>query len=85
VAQSVATGQADAGVVYRTDVTPDIAAKVRIIKIPRRYDVIASNYAAVPAHAGDAPVVRRFIAWIASPAGQRVLEKFGYLPVKSPS
>lgn len=78
VAQQVATGQAGAGVVYRTDVNPSIASKVTIIQIPPAYNLVATNYAGVVAHSAHAAVAARFLHFIVSPAGQKVMAQYGY-------
>jgi molybdate transport system substrate-binding protein len=48
VAAKVSLGEADAGVVYPTDVTPRVAARVRIIEVPAPFNQIAS-YPIAPA------------------------------------
>jgi len=81
VTQQVASGQADAGVVYRSDIGPSIAARVSIIPIPPAYEVVAANYGAVVTHARHADQAQAFLAFITSPAGQELQRGFGYLPL----
>ncbi|MHB1535966.1 MAG: molybdate ABC transporter substrate-binding protein [Acidimicrobiales bacterium] len=80
VAQEVATGQADAGIVYRTDVNPSIAAKVTIITIPAAFNIEATNYAGVLTKAPHAKLAGQFLQFMISPAGQQTMRAFGYLP-----
>lgn len=82
VAQQVATDQADAGIVYRTDVNPSISAKVRIITIPAAFNIEATNYAGVLTKAPHASLARQFLQFMISPPGQQTMRAFGYLPAK---
>ena len=52
VDQKVATGEAQAGIVYQTYGTAGIADEMEVVEIPGEYVVTAENYAAVP---NDAP------------------------------
>ncbi len=77
VASKVALGEADAGVVYTTDITADIAGDVMIIEIPDEFNVIA-EYPIARVADGDTELADAFIAWILSDEGQAVLEEFGF-------
>jgi molybdate transport system substrate-binding protein len=79
VVQKVLLGEADAGIVYRTDVTPDISAGVREIPIPDGVNVIASYPIAVIDGSGDTPAAVAFVRFVTGP-GQATLRKFGFLP-----
>ena len=79
VVQKVQLGEADAGFVYRTDVTAAVASKVTILDIPDQYNVIAQYPIAVvkaSAHASDA---QAFISFVLSPAGQAILTKYHFM------
>ncbi|HKV57058.1 MAG TPA: molybdate ABC transporter substrate-binding protein [Ktedonobacteraceae bacterium] len=83
VVQKVQLGEADAGFVYRTDVTAAVASKVTVIDIPDPYNVIAEYpIAAVKAstHASDA---QAFINFVLSPAGQAILTKYHFMAINS--
>jgi molybdate transport system substrate-binding protein len=77
VATRVATGQADAGIGYASDV---VAAGGRLegVDIPARHNVIAS-YSLVVLR--DAPSASRSLAaLVLSPRGQKILARYGFLP-----
>jgi molybdate transport system substrate-binding protein len=80
VAAKVALGEADAGVVYTSDVTPDIVANVRMIAIPVAYNVIATYPIAVLDDAPNPDAAAQFIAFILSAEGQQILEHWGFGP-----
>jgi molybdate transport system substrate-binding protein len=79
VVQKVLLGEADAGIVYRTDVTPDISAKVREIAIPDAVNVIATYPIAVIDGSSHTPAATAFIRYVAG-SGQTTLRSFGFLP-----
>jgi len=79
VVQKVLLSEADAGIVYRTDVTPDIAARVQEISIPDDVNVIATYPIAVIDGSGRAPVAGAFVRFVTGP-GQATLRTFGFLP-----
>jgi molybdate transport system substrate-binding protein len=80
VLSKVALGEADAGFVYRTDVTPDYRSKVKIIDLPDQFNVIARYPIALVMNAPNAQAGQAFIDYVLSPAGQAVLQKWGFLP-----
>lgn len=80
VVSKVLLGNADAGIVYITDLTPDVAPKLNVVSIPEadnvvaRYPIVALQDAAQPAAA------RRFVDLVLSPTGQKILRGFGFGP-----
>ena len=80
VVSKVQLGEADAGVVYRSDVTPAVARYVREIEIPEPSNVIASYPIAVLKAAKSPDLARAFVELVRSEAGQRVLQQHGLLP-----
>ncbi|MEO6056580.1 MAG: molybdate ABC transporter substrate-binding protein [Gemmatimonadales bacterium] len=83
VVAKVQLGEADAGLVYRSDVTPAVARDVRVLEIPDPYNEIARYPIAVLARAGNAEDARRFVELVSSDAGQRILWAHGLLPAGS--
>lgn len=79
VTAKVSLGEADAGIVYVTDVVPNVAAKVLTIEIPPALNQIASYPIAVTKSSGNAELARRFIAYVRSPAGKLVLAGQGFI------
>ncbi len=73
-------GEADAGIVYSSDVTPDAATKVTKIDIPDKYNVLATYPIAVLKSAPQADLAAKFMDYVLSADGQAVLQKWGFIP-----
>jgi molybdate transport system substrate-binding protein len=80
VVAKVQLGEADAGLVYRSDVTPSVSRNVRVLAIDDPYNVIASYPIAVLKGARNAEAARWFVDLVSSAAGQQTLERHGLLP-----
>jgi molybdate transport system substrate-binding protein len=80
VVSKVQLGEADAGFVYASDVTPAAARYVTQVEIPDAFNVIASYPIGVIAGAKSADAARQFIELVRSDEGQRVLQQHGFLP-----
>jgi molybdate transport system substrate-binding protein len=80
VVQKVALGEADAGIVYVTDVTPEVRSTLREIQIPNAFNVVATYPIAVVSGSGEASIAARFVDEVTSPRGQRILASFGFMP-----
>jgi molybdate transport system substrate-binding protein len=83
VVAKVQLAEADAGVVYVSDVTPQVARLVRRFELPDSANVIASYPIAVLRHAPNPEAARTFINLVLSPEGQRVLAHNGFLPIEA--
>lgn len=79
VAAKVALGEADAGIVYSSDVTPDIRESVLQLDIPDAYNVIAEYPIAVVEGTIDAELAQSFVSYVRSDAGQDVLQRWGFV------
>ncbi|MFC4455466.1 molybdate ABC transporter substrate-binding protein [Deinococcus sonorensis] len=79
VALKVQLGEADAAVVYTTDVTPSLRPLVRIIALPSRFNQSASYPIGVVRGTGSPDAAQAFVAYVQSPAGQKILKKWGFL------
>jgi molybdate transport system substrate-binding protein len=79
VASKVQLGEADAGIIYSTDVTPAIRSAVRVIPIPPEFNVMAKYPIAVVKGARNASGARAFIEYVLSPAGLAILARHGFL------
>jgi molybdate transport system substrate-binding protein len=77
VLQKVALGEADAGIVYATDVSE--TTDVRNVVIPEERNVVSSYSIAVVDGAVDPTFARQFVAYVVGP-GQAVLADAGFLP-----
>jgi molybdate transport system substrate-binding protein len=80
VSAKIALGEADAGIVYTSDVTPDIAALVQQIAIADEQNVTAAYPVAPLADAANPELAQSFIDFIMSAEGQSILAKWGFGP-----
>ena len=80
VASKVQLGEADAGFVYISDVTPAVGRQVRRFDLPDTANVMASYPIALVRHARNTEAAKTFIDFVLSPSGQAVLTKNGFLP-----
>jgi molybdate transport system substrate-binding protein len=84
VAAKVALGEANAAVVYMTDVTPDITSDVRQIAIPNDYNVLAAYPIGLIDDAPGPELGQTFIDFVLEEQGQAILEKWGFGPAPTP-
>jgi molybdate transport system substrate-binding protein len=82
VVSKVQLGEADAGVVYLTDVTRDAAEKVAALAVPDAFNQIATYPIAALAGAKHRDSAAAFVAYVLSEAGQEVLKKHGFIGAK---
>jgi molybdate transport system substrate-binding protein len=78
VAAAVALGEADAGIVYASDVTPALARRVRVLPIPERAAVRAVYPIAMAADPEHPRGARAFLDLVRSPAGRALLAAHGF-------
>jgi molybdate transport system substrate-binding protein len=78
VASKVQLDEADAGIVYSSDVTPAIRSAVQVIEIPPEFNVMAKYPIAVVKGARNEAGARAFIEYVLSPAGQAILGRHGF-------
>ncbi len=83
VVAKVQLGEADAGAVYRSDVTAVVSTKVAVIDIPDPYNVIASYPIAVVKGVG-ATGGQQFVALVLSELGQQILQGYNFIPAHQP-
>ena len=76
VVAKVRLGEADAGLVYATDITDDVDA----IELPPDVAVATSYFAAVVATTGNAVEAERFVEFLNGERGQAVLRARGFAP-----
>ena len=78
VVQKVVLGEADAGIVYATDVTSAVSKSVRVVPIEDELNVIARYPIAVVAWTKHEALARAFVAYV-SGEGQATLRAAGFL------
>ncbi len=79
VALKVQLGEADAAVVYSTDVTPTLKPLVRVIALPSRFNQSASYPIGTLKGSGNQEAAQAFVAFVLSSDGQKILQKWGFL------
>jgi molybdate transport system substrate-binding protein len=79
VVAKVQLGEADAGIVYGTDVTRDVAPDLMQITIPNHLNVIAEYPIALTKSPGNTRTAEAFIAFVTGADGQAILKKWGFL------
>ena len=84
VLTKVVLGDADAGIVYSSDLTAGSASKVRSIAIPDALNTIADYPIAPVSNSRNPAAAKAFIDLVLSPEGQRVLASYGFVPVTAP-
>ncbi len=80
VLTKVALGEADAGVVYTSDASGQMADQVKTIDIPDALNVVAVYPIAALKDSAHPAQARAFVELALSPDGQKILAKYGFLP-----
>ncbi len=75
----VRLGEADAGIVYVTDVTAEVADEVALVEIPAAVNIVAT-YPIAAVAGGNTALADAFIAYVLGPDGQATLKAFGFAP-----
>ena len=78
VALKVQLGEADAAVVYSSDVTPALKARVQAVALPGRFAALTPYPVGVTLDSRSALQARAFVAYLLSADGQRTLRKWGF-------
>jgi molybdate transport system substrate-binding protein len=77
VLSKVQLGEADAGIVYRTDIAA-AAGEVRAVAIPQQYNVVAQYPIAAVKRSKNGATAQAFIDYVLSDAGQAILARYGF-------
>lgn len=81
VVTKVSLGEADAGIVYVTDITASAAQKIGKLDIPDALNTVATYPIAPLSDSKNPSLAQAFVALVFSPQGQAVLAKYGFIPV----
>jgi molybdate transport system substrate-binding protein len=74
-------GEADAGIVYSSDITPDQAGRLVTLAIPDEFNTLAEYPIGVTKSGAANPLSASFVDFVLSEAGQQVLQRWGFLPM----
>ncbi|MFF7438254.1 molybdate ABC transporter substrate-binding protein [Streptomyces sp. NPDC008122] len=77
VLSKVELGEADAGLVYKTD-AQSAEDKVDAVEIPDAQNAVASYPAATLKDSKNAAAAAAFVTWLSSPEGQKILQDAGF-------
>jgi molybdate transport system substrate-binding protein len=79
----VQLGEADAGFVYRSDVTTLVDGEVKVLEIPSSANSTAHYPIAVLRNSSAVELAREFVSFALSSPGQEILAKHHFIPVES--
>ena len=82
VSAKVALGEADAGIVYVSDVTPDIADEVVAFGIPDYLNTIATYPIAVTNDSAQPELAQAFVDFVLSDEGQDILVAWNFVSIR---
>jgi molybdate transport system substrate-binding protein len=85
VVAKVQLGEADAGVVYRSDATGPSAVQLATVDIPDAANVIATYPIAVTTVSANPTLAAAFVGLVESAEGQAALQRAGFMAVGSPA
>lgn len=80
VVAKVAAGEADAAIVYTSDVAAAANTGLRSVDIPATVNVVATYPIAVVAGSENEDNAQAFVDYVTGPEGQATLERFGFDP-----
>jgi molybdate transport system substrate-binding protein len=80
VVAKVQLAEADAGFVYRSDVTRQVARYLDVLELPNEANVLASYPIAVIAGSSNGTAAGAFVDLVLSPEGRKVLAAHGLMP-----
>lgn len=75
----IVLGEADATIVYQSDVTPDVMEEVTAIPIPDEYNVIANYPIGVITDSTNPDLAQSFMEYVLSDEGQAILMRWNLL------
>lgn len=84
VLSKVILGEADAGIVYTSDVFGDAAEQVGQLAIPDELNTLASYPIATIADSGNPALAQAFLDFVLSAKGQSSLADYGFIPASAP-
>lgn len=83
VVAKIRLGEADAGIVYASDVTPLVAPDLLTLPIPPTYNITADYPLAVSAETDVPELANQFVEFVVSSRGQTLLAQHGFRPTQT--
>ena len=81
VVTKIQLGEADAGIAYVSDLTPQSADAMRAIAIPEAYNLVARYPIAIVNSTRQQAAAQAFIDFVRSPQGQAIMKTYNFTPV----
>jgi molybdate transport system substrate-binding protein len=81
VVAKIVAGEADAAIVYESDVSAAAGNDVNAVTIPKDVNVIATYLIAVVDGAPNTDLAAQFVEYVTGPQGQASLETYGFEPI----
>jgi molybdate transport system substrate-binding protein len=82
VLTKVTLGEADAGIVYTSDIALNSADLVGRLDIPDNLNTIANYPIATIKDSKNAELAQKFVDYVLAPEGQQILVKYGFISIK---
>lgn len=82
VVAKVQLGEADAGIVYSSDVAVTNTSIIKTLAIPPEFNVVADYPIALVSESDEAEIGQAFIDFILSAPGQAILVEYGFQPLR---
>lgn len=83
VVPKLTLGEADAAIVYKSDVSKDDLTRVVRIEIPAEYNVVATYPLGIIAASPYKTEAESFIAFVRGPDGSAILTEYGFDPISA--
>lgn len=83
VLSKIILGEADAGIVYASDISERVLANVGTVEIPDEFNVVATYPIAALLDSKQLDYAEKFVAYVLSDEGQAVLVRFGFIPTST--
>ncbi|HWQ65128.1 MAG TPA: molybdate ABC transporter substrate-binding protein, partial [Methanospirillum sp.] len=77
----VSLGEADAGITYYSDVSKELADKIKIIEIPENLNVVAKYNAGVLTESKQKDLAKDYVKLLTSDDGKTALKEYKFSPV----
>lgn len=80
VVTKIALGEADAGLIYSSDITPDLSTLIEAVPIPQENNITARYPVGILTTSRAQETAEKFIQYLLSAEGQAILQKWGFGP-----